>query len=78
VPDSMSNSKLAGPILHENVPLLEVADKLTMDMLLSDGPARLLILARLSDTVAVVAPGQTVALVLRLRKLGHTPKTLEH
>ena len=74
----MSNSKLVGPILHENVPLLEVADKMTMDMLLSDGPARLLILARLSDTVAVVAPGQTATLVARLRKLGHTPKTLEH
>jgi hypothetical protein len=53
------------------VPLLEVADKSTMDMLLSDGPARLLILARLSDTVAHVAAGQTATLVLRLRKLGH-------
>ncbi len=74
----MISSKLASPILHENVPLLEVADKLTLDMLLADGPARLLLLARLSDTVAVVAPGQTATLVARLRKLGHTPKSLEH
>jgi hypothetical protein len=32
---------------------------------------------RLSEHVAVVAPGQLDTLLTRLRKLGHTPKVLE-
>ena len=67
-------SKASAPILHEHLPLVEVADKLTLDLLLADPQARTLILTRLSDTVAAVAPQQFDALLARLRKLGHTPK----
>jgi len=35
-----------------------------------------LILTRLSDRVAAVAPGQVDGLLARLRKLGHMPKVL--
>ena len=64
-------------ILHENVPLLEVADSILLDILLADAQVRRLILTRLSDRVAIVAPGQFDALQARLRKLGHTPKVEE-
>ena len=64
-------------VLHENLPLLEVADSVLLDILLADAQARRLILTRLSDRVAIVAPGQFDALLARLRKLGHTPKIVE-
>ena len=67
----------SGTILHENLSLIEVADALLMDTLLSDGQTRRLILTRLSDRVAIVAPGGFPALLARLRKLGQTPKVLE-
>ncbi|MBN1428395.1 MAG: hypothetical protein JXB07_08420 [Anaerolineae bacterium] len=65
------------PILHDNLPLIEVADRLLLDDLYADPQASLYLLARLSDTVAVVAPGQVDVLQARLLKLGHTPKMLE-
>lgn len=64
-------------VLHENLPLLEVADSVLLDILLADAQVRRLILTRLSDRVAIVAPGQFDLLLARLRKLGHTPKVEE-
>lgn len=64
-------------VLHENLPMLEVADRRLLDDLYADPQAALFLLNRLSDTVAVVAPGQVDALRARLLKLGHTPKVLE-
>jgi hypothetical protein len=64
-------------VLHENLSLLEVADSVLLDILLADGQARRLILARLSDRVAIIAPGQSDGLLARLRKLGYTPKVKE-
>ena len=63
-------------VLHSNVTVIEVAEKIALDVLLTDVQAKWA-LTRLSDRVAVVAPGQSVALLARLRKLGHTPKVLE-
>lgn len=63
--------------VHENLPIIEVADKVTLDMLFADTHASRYLAKRLSDTVAVVYPGQLDALLARLRKLGHTPKVLE-
>jgi len=68
---------LPAPILHENVPLLEVADSVLLDVITADPQARKLILVRLSERVAIVAPGGFDALLARLRKLGHTPKVVE-
>lgn len=65
------------PILHENLPLLEVADSILLDAIMADPQARKLILVRLSEHVAVVAPGGFEALLARLRKLDYTPKVVE-
>ncbi len=64
-------------ILHENLPLIEVAEAWLLDAMLADPPAARAILTRLSDRVAVVAPGQFEILLARLRKLGHTPSVLQ-
>ena len=43
--------------LHENIPLIEVADGVLLDVIVADPQARTLILVRLSDRVAIIAPG---------------------
>jgi hypothetical protein len=63
--------------LHKNLILIEVADRLLLDDLFADERAAQYLLNRLSERVAVVAPGQFDALMARLRKLGHTPKVIE-
>ncbi len=63
--------------LHENVAIIEVAEGWLLDALLADASAGQYILTRLSDRVAVVAPGQFDVLLARLRKLGHLPKILQ-
>ncbi len=65
------------PLLHEHLPLIETADRVTLDSLYADPRAARFLLTRLSDTVAVVAPGQMDALLAYLLKAGHTPKVLE-
>ena len=50
---------------------------MVLDTILADAGAARWIVTRLSDCVAIVAPGQIDALLSRLRKLGHTPKVLE-
>ena len=65
------------PILHENLPIIEVADPLILDNLYADPRAAQFLLTRLGPTVAVVAPGEMDNLLARLLKLGHTPKVLE-
>lgn len=64
------------PILHTNLPLIETADKILLDMLLNDPSTRPFIVARLADTVAAVQPDKFDVLLNRLKKLGHTPKVL--
>lgn len=65
------------PILHENLSLIEVADRLILDDLYADPRTEHFLLTRLGPTIAVVAPGQMDVLLARLLKLGHTPKVLE-
>jgi hypothetical protein len=67
----------ADTILHQNLSLMEVAEPWLLDSILADAGAARAVVARLSDRVAVVAPGQLDTLLARLRKLGHTPKVLE-
>ncbi len=59
--------------LHENVQLIEVATPFLLDSLLADRRTAPLILTRLSDRVALIAPGKLEMLLGRLRKLGHLP-----
>jgi hypothetical protein len=63
--------------LHQNLPLVEVAEPWLLDTILADAGVARAVVTRLSDRVAVVAPGQLDTLLARLRKLGHTPKVLE-
>ncbi len=65
------------PVLHKNLPLIEVADALILDDLYADPQAARHLLAQLGPTVAVVAPGEMDNLLMRLLKLGHTPKVME-
>lgn len=67
----------AGPVLHTNLPIIEVSDGWLLDAVLSDPAAGRTIALRLSERVAVVTPGQLDALFTRLRKLGHIPRMLE-
>ncbi len=62
--------------LHENLPLIEVANPLLLDTLLSDKRTAHLILKRLDERVAIVVPGQFEILLARLKKLGHLPKII--
>jgi hypothetical protein len=62
--------------VHDNLSIIEVADKIQLDTLLLDAVASRYILTRLSDHVAAVEPGKFDALLARLRKLGHTPKVV--
>ena len=64
-------------ILHQNLPIIEVAESWLLDTILADASAARWIVTRLSDRVAIIAPGQIDVLLARLRKLGHTPKLLE-
>jgi hypothetical protein len=64
------------PILHENIPLVEVTDPLILNDLYADPLAARYLLTRVSDTIAVIAPGQVDALLARLLKTGHTPKVM--
>lgn len=66
------------PVLHENLPIIEVANQLILDDLYADPRAAQYLLTRLGPTVAVVAPGEMDNLLARLLKLGHTPKMLEN
>jgi hypothetical protein len=63
--------------LHQNLPILEVAEPFLLDVLLADAATAPYILARLSDSTAIVDPKHTDALLTRLLKLKHTPKVLE-
>ena len=72
-----TQAEQAETILHENLPLIEVAESWLLDTMLADAGAARYIVTRLSDRVAIVAPGQLDTLLARLRKLGHTPKVLE-
>jgi hypothetical protein len=62
--------------LHLNVSVLEVADRAQLAELAADPKIRRYLLARLSDTVALVDPGQAEYLEVALLNAGHTPKRL--
>jgi hypothetical protein len=63
--------------LHEHVAVLEVRDSAQLAELASDPRIRRYLLARLSDTVALIDPGYEEALARALRAGGHTPKMVK-
>ncbi len=63
--------------LHLNAAVLEVTDRAQLAELAADPKIRRYLLARLSDTTALVDPGQAVHLEAALLHAGHTPKRLQ-
>ena len=70
----MAKHKVA--TLHERVSLIEVATPLLLDTLMSNPRTAPLILTRIDDLSAIVAPGRIDELLERLKKLGQLPKVL--
>ncbi len=65
------------PEWHANAAILETAAPSQLAELAADGKIRRYLLGRLSDTVALVDPGQADALEQALLESGHTPKLAE-
>jgi len=63
--------------LHIGAALLEVNDIAQLTELAANPKIRRCLLGRLSDTVALVDPGQVDVLVKTLRGEGHTPKMVK-
>jgi hypothetical protein len=63
--------------IHLHAAVLEVAEMSQLVELAADLKIRRFLLARLSDTAALVDPGQAKALEDALLAGGHTPKRLE-
>ena len=64
------------PELHLNAAVVEVAEPSQLAELAADPRIRRYLLARLSDTVALVDPGRAGDLEAALLEAGHTPKVL--
>jgi hypothetical protein len=60
--------------VHVNVDVVEVRDVPQLVELAANPKIRRYLLARLSDTVALIDPGQVDALAKALLAAGHTPK----
>ena len=67
----------AAPVLHAHLILVEVAEPELLDELRADRRLGPLIVAQLSERIAVAAPGGAKALIQYLLKAGHTPKVTE-
>lgn len=63
--------------LHLNATVLEVAEMSQLAELAADAKLRRFLLARLSDTVALVDPGSSREFEDALIAAGHTPKKLD-
>jgi hypothetical protein len=66
--------KIKTPILHKNLPVIEVADAILLDQLLADPSTARSLLVRLSERAAIVDPQGFDALIDKLIKAGHLPK----
>ena len=64
------------PTLHIGLTLVEVDEPELLEELAADPRVGPLIVTRLSDRVAVVAPGGADKIVKLLLKAGHTPKVI--
>jgi len=68
---------LAAPLLHNHLTLVETAEPELLEELLADRRIGPLLVARLSDCVAVVAPGHAKEVHRWLLKAGHTPRMVD-
>ncbi len=65
------------PEVHEHATVLEAADSAHLLELAANPKIRRYLLARLSDTVALVDPGHAEVLAKVLLSEGHTPKMVK-
>ena len=67
----------AGPVLHANLTVIELADPILLQSLRADRRVGAAILAQLSDCVAIIQPGQGEWVIKQILKAGHTPKVID-
>jgi hypothetical protein len=74
---SMTTSAARIPVkLHKNVALLRTNEPVLAEELLARKALSRWVLGRLSDTVLLVQPDQTEAVIDELRRMGHTPRVV--
>ncbi len=76
-PLAPAQSPLAAPLLHTRLTLVETAEPELLEELLADRRIGPLLVARLSDCVAIVAPGKAKEIQRWLLKAGHTPRIVD-
>jgi hypothetical protein len=76
-PLASAQSPLDAPLLHTHLTLVETAEPELLEELLADRRIGPLLVARLSDCVAVVAPGNAKEVQRWLLKGGHTPRIVD-
>jgi hypothetical protein len=76
-PLAPAQTALDAPLLHTRLTLVETAEPEMLEELLADRRIGPLLVARLSDCVAIVAPGATREVQRWLLKAGHTPRIVD-
>jgi hypothetical protein len=72
-----NRSNLRVPIkLHKNVTLIRTTEPVLAEELLARKALARWVLGRMSDTVLLVEPGESEAVVEELRRMGHTPRVV--
>jgi hypothetical protein len=77
VPRTLAKQRTAdpsGPILHTNLTIIEVTEPELLDELQADRRLGSMLVAQLSDRVAVVRPEDCDRFLQQLLRAGHTPK----
>ena len=62
--------------LHKNVTLLRTSEPVLAEELLARKTLSRWVLGRLSETVLLVQPDQSDAVIEELRRMGHTPRVV--
>ena len=62
--------------LHKNVTLVRTAEPVLAEELLARKSLARWVLGRLSETVLLVHPDESDAVIEELRKMGHTPRVV--
>ena len=71
----MKSSLLRIPVkLHKNVTLVRTTDPVLAEELMARKALARWVVGRLSETVLLVQPDETDAVIEELRRLGHTPR----
>jgi hypothetical protein len=73
----MTSSTVRIPVkLHKNVTLLRTSEPVLAEELLARKALSRWVMGRLSETVLLVQPDQSEAVIEELRRMGHTPRVV--